>query len=80
MKMRRKSRAWRKGERKKKTKRNDTSLCDLQLTDSRNSSEQEAKLVYVIRAMCGYRNPNFSSKFQKVGVFPTLDISCLVAM
>ena len=34
-----------------------------------NSSEQETKLVYAIRATRGYRNLNFSSKFQKVGVF-----------
>ena len=70
---------WRIGERKKK-KRNGTSLRDLRLTDDRNSSEQEAKLVYAITAMRGYRNPNFSSKFQKVRVSPTLVISCLVAM
>ena len=65
---------------KEKKKKNDTSLCDLRLTGSRNSSEQEAKLVYAIRATHGYRNPNFSSKFQKVGVSPTLIISYLVAM
>ena len=53
---------------------------DLQLTSDRNSSEQKAKLVYAIRVTHGYRNPNFSSKFQKVGVSPTLVISFLVAM
>ena len=52
-----------------KKKRNNTSLRDLQLTSGRNSSEQEAKLVYVIRPTRGYRNSNFSSKFQEVGVF-----------
>ena len=31
---------------KKKKKRNDPSLYDLRLTDSQNSSKQEAKLVY----------------------------------
>ena len=41
----------------------------LGLTEGRNSSDQETKLVYVIQATRGYRNPNFSSKFQKVGVF-----------
>ena len=66
--------------RKKKKKRNGTSLRDLRLTDGQNSSEQEVKLVYAITAMHGYRNPNFSSKFQKVMVSPTLVISCLVAM
>ena len=65
---------------KEKKKRNDISLCDLLPTDDRNSSEQKTKLVYAIRATHGYRNPNFSSKFQKVGVSPTLVISCLVAM
>ena len=59
---------------------------DLWLTDNQNSSGQEAKLVYAIRATSGYRNPNFSSKFQKrkkkkkKRVSPTLAISCLVAM
>ena len=67
------------GEEKKK-KRNDTSLRDLQLTGGRNSLEQEANLVYAIRATRGYRNPNFLSKLQKVRVSPTLVISCLVAM
>ena len=78
-KMRRKSRAWRRGERKRK-KKIDTSLCDLRLTGGRNSSKQEAKLVYAIKATRGYQNPNFSLKFQKVEVSPTLVISCLVAM
>ena len=64
---------------KKKKKRNITSLRDLRLTGSRNSLEKDAKLVYAIRVTRGYRNPNFSSKFQKVGV-STLVISCLVAM
>ena len=61
-------------------KKKGTSLRDLQLTDGRNSLEQEAKLVYAIRATRGYRNSNFSLKFQRVGVSPTLVISCLVAM
>ena len=65
---------------KEKEKRNGTSLRDLQLTGGRNSSKQETKLVYAIRATRGYQNPNFLSKFQKVGVSPTLVISCLVAM
>ena len=65
---------------KKKKKRNGTSLRDLRLTGCQNSSEQEAMLVYTIRATQGYRNPNFSSKFQKVGVSPTLVISFLVSM
>ena len=70
-------------ERRKKKgekKSNGASLRDLQLTDGRNSSEQDAKLVYAIRATRGYRNPNFSSKFQKIGVSSILVISCLVAM
>ena len=74
----RKSHAWRRGERKRK--KNGISLRDLRLTGSRNSSKQDAKLVYKIKAMHGYRNPNFSPKFQKVEVSPTLVISCLVAM
>ena len=67
-------------EKEKEKKRNDTSLPDLRLTGGQNLWEQEAKLVYAIRVTRGYRNPNFSSKFQKVGVSPTLVISCLVAM
>ena len=67
-------------EKEKKKKRNSTSLRDLLLTGGRNSLEQETKLVYAIRATHGYRNPNFSSKFQKVGISPTLTISYLVAM
>ena len=70
---------WRRGERKRK-KKEGTSLRDLRLTGGRNSSEKEAKLVYAIRATRGYRNPIFFSKFQKVGISPTLVISCLVAM
>ena len=65
---------------KEKKKRNDTSLHDLLLTGGRNSLEQETKLVYAIRATRGYRNPNFSSKFQKVEISPTVTISYLVAM
>ena len=30
---------------------------------------RELKLVYTTRATCGYRDPNFSSKLQEVGVF-----------
>ena len=70
----------RRRKREKKKKRNGASLRDLQLTDDRNSSEQDAKLVYAIRATRGYRNPNFSSKFQKIGVSSILVISCLEAM
>ena len=66
--------------REEKKKRNGTSLCYLWLTGGRNSSKQEAKLVYAIRATSGYRNPNFSSKFQNVGVSPTWVIYCLGAM
>ena len=36
--------------------------------------------MYAIRATLGYRNLNFSLKFQKEGVSPTLVFSCLVAM
>ena len=77
-KWRTESHAWRRGERKQK--RNDTSLHDLLQTGGRNASGKETKLFHATRATRGYRNSNFSSKFQKVGVSPTLVISCLVAM
>ena len=67
-------------ERRKKKKMNDTSRHNLWLTDDRNSLEQEAKFVNAIKPTLGYRNMNFFSKFQKVGVSPTLVNSCLVAM
>ena len=38
-------------------------------SDSRSSIVLELKLVHTTRATCGYRNPNFSSKLQEVGVF-----------
>ena len=38
-------------------------------SDSRSSIVRELKLVHATRAMCGYRNPNFSSKLQEVRVF-----------
>ena len=60
---------------KEKRKRNSTSIHDLRLIGGRNSSKQETKLVHAIRATCGYRNPNFLSKFQKVRVSSTLVIS-----
>ena len=49
----------------KKRRRNDTSLHDLQLTGSQNSSEQEAKLVYSIRAMCGVLKSEFFIEVSK---------------
>ena len=68
-------RSMRGGEKRKKEKGSD-SWC----SDGRKLLVRELKLVYAIRVTCGYRNLNFSSKFQKVGVSPTLVISCLVAM
>ena len=40
-----------------------------QCFNSRSSIVRELKLVHATRATCGYRNPNFSSKLQEVGVF-----------
>ena len=57
------------GERRKKRKGNDTSLCKLQRTGGRNVSGQETKLVHATRATREYRNPSFSSKLQEIGVF-----------
>ena len=52
-KKKRKSHAWRRGERKTK-KMNDTSLRNLWLTGGRNASRQETKLIHVTRAMRGF--------------------------
>ena len=55
------------GERKRKRERGKEKifLC----SDGRSSIVLELKLVHVTRATCGYRNPNFASKLQEVGVF-----------
>ena len=68
MRVREKKKETMRGEKKKK-KGNDTSLRDLRRTGGRNASGQETKLVHVMKATRGYRNPSFSSKLQKVGVF-----------
>ena len=49
------------GEKKIKKEKGSDSRC----YDSRKSLVRELKLVYAIRAMCGYQNQNFSSKFKK---------------
>ena len=40
--------------------------------DGRSSIVRELKLVHATRTTRGYRNPNFSSKFQEVWFSPTL--------
>ena len=55
--------------REEKKKGNETFLHDLRRIGGPNASGQEKKLVHVTRVTCGYRNPNFWSKLQEVGVF-----------
>ena len=50
------------GEKEKKKKGNDTSLCDLEKTGSRNASGQETKLVNATRATCEYQILRVSSR------------------
>ena len=66
--------------REEKKKGNNTSLRDLRRTNGRNASGQETKLAHATRATCGYQKLLVSLPSKKVGVSPTLIISCLVAM